>query len=154
MFKLRSLLLLVGSAIAGIYLTSEEGENVRRNLLKRRKVFQPIIKDILKQANEVLEGSKDLNSTEIRANIEKAVEEVKASIRKIDLEKAIQVSREAIKVAYKKINDVSNDMNKQKQLEIKNAKRSSIRKPTEKSLLKNENLVPKDSSNKKKVAKT
>ena len=145
MFKIRSILMMVGSAIAGIYLTSEEGELARKNLQKRRKVFQPIIKDIIKQANDVLDGSKDLNSTEIRANIEKVVQEVRESIKKIDLEKAIQTSREAIKVAYKKINDISNEMNKQKQFELRNTKKIALKKKATKvqtqTKIKDKNIV-------------
>lgn len=100
---------MAAAAVAGIYLTSEEGKKAREALKKKKSTFEPVIKDLLKQANEVLDGTKKINSEEIRANIELLVNEAKNTLVSIDLEKTVDTIKDAIKVASKKIRDASNE---------------------------------------------
>lgn len=100
---------MAAAAVAGIYLTSEEGKKAREALKKKKSTFEPVIKDLIKQANEVLDGTKKINSEEIRANIELLVNEAKNTLVSIDLEKTVDTIKDAIKVASKKIRDASNE---------------------------------------------
>ncbi len=109
---LRKLLLISVAAIGGIYLTSEEGKQARASLMKKKSTFEPIIKDLLKQVNEVLEGSKQINSDEIRANVNLLVKEAKQAIVEIDLEKTVESVRDAIRVASRKIREAENEFEK------------------------------------------
>ena len=128
---LKKLLLITGSAIAGIYLTSEEGKKAREGLLKKKNAFQPIISDLAKRATEALEESKEINSKEVKANIEQLVEEAKQIIVDIDLDKTVEMIKDAIQVATKKIrkaieetektNQPKTITNKNKQTTIKKA---------------------------------
>ncbi|MCK5807268.1 MAG: hypothetical protein KAG91_02650, partial [Mycoplasmataceae bacterium] len=116
MFK--KLLLITGAAVAGIYLTSEEGKKAREGLLRKKNAFQPIISDLTKRATEALEESKEINSKEVKANIEQLVEEAKKIIVDIDLEKTVEMIKEAIQVASKKIRKA-----------IDETEKASIKKP-------------------------
>ena len=112
MFK--KLFLVAASAVGGIYLTSDEGKNARETLMKKKSIFQPIIKDLTNEMNQVLEGSKELNSKEVKANIEKLIDEAKQVLLEIDLDKTVETAREAIKVASKKIREANIEAAKQK----------------------------------------
>lgn len=118
---IKKLLLILGAAVGGIYLTSEEGKKAREAIRRKKSTFSPIIKDLLKQANNVLDGSQKINSTEIKANIEKLISDAKKTLSEIDLEKTIEYIKDAIKVASKKISDAANESNsrKVKKVEIK-----------------------------------
>ena len=118
---LKTLFSMAAAAIGGIYLTSDEGKKAREALQKKKSTFEPIIKDLLKQAGEILEGSKKINSDEIRANTEKLISEAKNTLVDIDPEKAIDTIQEAIKVASKKIREASNSVDKRKKVEPKKA---------------------------------
>ena len=109
---LKKLLLIAGAAVAGIYLTSEEGKKAREGLLKKKNAFQPIISDLSKRATEALEESKEINSKEVKANIEQLVEEAKKIILDINLEKTVDAIQEAIQVASKKIRKAIEDTEK------------------------------------------
>ena len=100
---LKKLLIITGAAVAGIYLTSEEGKKAREGLLKKKNAFQPIISDLTQRATEALEESKEINSKEVKANIEHLVDEAKQIIVDIDLDKTVEMIKEAIQVASKKI---------------------------------------------------
>ena len=128
--KLKSIFLMAAAAVAGIYLTSDEGKKARQALQKKKSAIEPIIKDLLTQANEVLDGSKQLDSDAIKLNINKLVTEAKNTLINLDLDKAIKTSREAIKIATKKINDASNDVTKAKRKAI--VKKASIAKVVKK----------------------
>ncbi len=117
--KIKTILLMAAAAVGGIYLTSEEGKDARKALQNKKSILLPVIKDLLKEANLILEGSREINSDEIRANVEKIVKEVKLSLTNLDLEKSIDVSRKAIKVASNKLNDISNESSKQKKTTTK-----------------------------------
>lgn len=121
--KIRSIFWMAAAAVAGIYLTSEEGKKARQALQKKKSAIGPIVKDLVKQANEVLEGSKQLDSDAIKLNVNKLVNEAKSILINLDLDKAIKTSKEAIKVATKKINEASNDITKAK-------RKVSPKKPT------------------------
>lgn len=118
---LKTLFSMAAAAIGGIYLTSDEGKKAREALQKKKSTFEPIIKDLLKQAGEILEGSKKINSDEIRANTEKLISEAKNTLVDIDPEKAIDTIQEAIKVASKKIREASNTVDKRKKVAPKKA---------------------------------
>jgi len=120
--KIKSLFLMAGAAVAGIYLTSEEGKKARLALQKKKSAIQPIIKDLIKQANDVLDGSKQLDSDKLKLSVNKLVDEAKSILINLDLDKAVETSKEAIKVASKKINEASNDVAK--------AKRKAVTKKT------------------------
>lgn len=111
---IKKLLLITGAAIGGIYLTSEEGKNARESLLKKKSAFEPIIKDLLKQANEMLEGTKSINSNEVKANVDMLINEAKQSLIDLDLDKATETIKEAIRTSSKKIrialNETENEM--------------------------------------------
>jgi DNA polymerase III delta prime subunit len=124
MFK--KLILILASVIGGIYLTSEEGAKTRKKLLKKKSIFKPIIKDLLKQTNEILEGNKEIKSDEIKANIEKIISEAKIILINLDLEKTTETIQEAIKVASKKIRIAMNE--NQKASLIKKTKNNKITK--------------------------
>lgn len=100
---LRKLLLIAGAAIGGIYLTSDEGKNARESLLKKKSTFEPIIKDLIAQSNEILEGTKSIDSKEVKANIDLLVDETKKSLLELDLDKTAETIKEAIRVASKKL---------------------------------------------------
>lgn len=117
--KIKTILLMGAAAVAGIYLTSEEGKAARKSLQKKKTIILPAIKELISEANQVLEGSKEINSDEIRANIEKIISEVKLSLSNLDLEKSIDISKKAIRVASNKINDVSNEVDKAKRTSVK-----------------------------------
>lgn len=123
MFK--KLLLITAAAIGGIYLTSEEGKQARAALMKKKATFEPIVKDLMKQVNEVLEGSKQINSDEIRANVNLLVKEAKATLVEIDLEKTTEAIREAIKVASKKIREAADEVDKSEEVKVT----QTIKKP-------------------------
>lgn len=110
---LKKLLFVAASAIGGIYLTSDEGKNVRKVLLEKKSTFKPIIDDLMKQANEVLEGTKELESEELKLNIEKFINEAKASLVDLDLDKTMETIKEAIRVASKKIRKAADDTEKE-----------------------------------------
>ena len=119
---LKKLIMIAGAAIGGIYLTSEEGKNARATLLKKKSTFEPIVKDLLKQANEVLEGSKSINSKEVKANIDLLVDEAKNTLVELDLDKAADTIKEAIKVSSKKIRIALNEAESQVLKESKGTK--------------------------------
>ena len=112
--KFKSIFWMAAAAIAGIYLTSDEGKKARQGLQKKKSAIEPIIKDLIKEANQVLEGSKQLNSDAIKLNINKLISEAKSILLNLDLDKTIKTSKEAIKVATQKINEASNDVIKSK----------------------------------------
>lgn len=106
----RKLFLVVAAAVGGIYLTSEEGKNARIALLQKKNTFEPIIKDLLRQAQDVLEGSKRINTNEIRVNIDMLINEAKNSLIDMDFDATISTIREAIAVASKKIRLASEEI--------------------------------------------
>ena len=119
----KTLFAMAAAAVGGIYLTSEEGKKAREALQKKKSTFEPIIKDLLKQANSVLEGSKKINSDEIRANVEVLVNEAKKTLIDLDIEKAADGIRDAIKVASKKIRLATNETRKKPVAKAKVAKK-------------------------------
>ncbi len=136
--KIRGIFGLAGAAIAGIYLTSEEGKLARLSLQKKKTALEPIVKDLLTQANDVISGAKELNSDEIRANIELLVNEAKDSLINLDLERAIDTIKDAVKVASRKINEASNEVSKEKRVskKTKTTKKPVAKKATTKSTAK------------------
>lgn len=110
--SLKTLFAMAAAAVGGIYLTSEEGKKAREALQKKKSTFEPIIKDLLVQAGEVLEGSKKINSDEVRANVETLVNEAKKTLIDLDLEKAADGIKAAIKVASEKLRVASNETKK------------------------------------------
>lgn len=136
---------MAGAAVAGIYLTSEEGKKAREALRKKKSTFEPIIKDLLKQANEVLDGSKKINSEEIRANVELLVNEAKNTLVSIDLEKTVDTIKEAVAVASKKIRTATNEAETQTISVKKVASKSAAKKPVAKK------ATPKKTTTTKKV---
>lgn len=138
--KIKTILLMGAAAVAGIYLTSEEGKAARKSLQKKKTIILPAVKELISEANQVLEGSKEINSDEIRANIEKIIKEVKISLSNLDLEKSLDVSKKAIRVASNKINDVSNEVDKAKRTTTKS---KAKRKPTTKKVVKKVTTVKK-----------
>lgn len=100
---IKKLLLIAGAAIGGIYLTSDEGKNAREALLKKKSAFEPIIKDLLEKANDILEGTDQIDSKEVKANIDLMVSEAKQSLIDINLDSAMETIKDAIRVASKKI---------------------------------------------------
>lgn len=119
---LKTLFAMAVSAVGGIYLTSEEGKKAREALQKKKSTFEPIIKDLLAQAGDVLEGSKKINSDEVRANVEMLVNEAKKTLIDLDLEKAADGIKSAIKVASEKLRVATNETKK------KTIKRTPIKK--------------------------
>ena len=117
--KIKTILLMGAAAVAGIYLTSEEGKAARKSIQKKKTVLMPAIKELINEANLVLEGSREIKSDEIKANIQKIINEVKISLSNLDIEKALETSKKAIKVASIKINDVSNQVDKAKKTTTK-----------------------------------
>ena len=110
---LKKLLLITGAAIGGIYLTSEEGKKARESLLKRKSAYEPIVRDLIKQSNEVLEGTKTIDSKEVKANIDMLINEAKKSLIELDLDKATETVKDAIRVASKKIRIAVNETEKE-----------------------------------------
>ena len=110
---LKKVLLIAAAAVGGIYLTSEEGKQARTALMKKKSTFEPIVKDLMNQMNEVLEGSKQVNSDEVRANINLLVKEAKQTLVEVDLEKTVEAIRDAIKIASKKIREASDELEKE-----------------------------------------
>lgn len=106
----RKLFLVVAAAVGGIYLTSEEGKNARIALLQKKNTFEPIIKDLLRQAQDVLEGSKRISTNEIRVNIDMLINEAKNYLIDMDFDATISTIREAIAVASKKIRLASEEI--------------------------------------------
>ena len=124
--KLKTILLMGAAAVGGIYLTSEEGKAARKSIQKKKTVLMPAIKELITEANLILEGSKEIKSDEVKANIQKILNEVKISLSNLDIEKAFETSKKAIKVASNKINDVSNQVDKAKKTTTKSkAKRKT-----------------------------
>ncbi|MES1923004.1 hypothetical protein MHBO_004537 [Bonamia ostreae] len=121
---LKKLLLVAGAAIGGIYLTSEEGKSARESLLKKKSAFEPIVKDLLKQTNEILEGSKNIDSKEVKANIDLLVNQAKQSLIDLDLDKTSETIKDAIRVASKQIRKAVNESEK----ELKNSKKKVVAK--------------------------
>ena len=119
----KTLFAMAAAAVGGIYLTSEEGKKAREALQKKKSTFEPIIKDLLKQANSVLEGSKKINSDEIRANVEVLVNEAKKTLIDLDIEKAADGIRDAIKVASEKIRIATNESKKKPVAKAKTTKK-------------------------------
>lgn len=124
---LKTLFAMAAAAVGGIYLTSEEGKKAREALQKKKSTFEPIIKDLLVQAGEVLEGSKKINSDEVRANVEMLVNEAKKSLIDVDLEKAADTIKSAIKVATEKLRIASNET-KKKTIKKPLTKKTAIKK--------------------------
>ena len=117
--KFKSIFLIIASAIAGIYLTSPEGKNAREALKKKKSAFEPIIKDLLKQANLLLSGAKEINSEEIKTNVNFLLKSAKKQLLNIDLEKALETIQDAIKVANSKIRKAYNESQTTKKRIIK-----------------------------------
>lgn len=124
---LRKLLLIGMAAVGGIYITSEEGKQARAALMRKKSSFEPIVKDLMKQLNEVLEGSKQVNSDEVRANINMLVKEAKQTIVEIDFEKTVEVVRDALKVASRKIREAENEMEQAKNPRARISKTQEIK---------------------------
>lgn len=116
---IKKLMLMAGAAVAGIYLVSDEGKNARKALLKKKSSLEPIVKDLIAQANSVLDGSDSLDSDQIRANINSIVEEIKASLFELDLEKVTATIKEAVKVSARQLTSLENDVFKVKRAESK-----------------------------------
>lgn len=127
---LKKLLLVAGAAIGGIYLTSDEGKNARNSLLKKKSAFEPIVKDLLKQSNDILEGSKNIDSKEVKANIDLLVTEAKQTLIDLDLDKAAETIKEAIRVASKKIRIAVNETEIELKKEAKNTTKKISTKTT------------------------
>lgn len=113
--KISKIILFAAAFVGGIYITSEEGKQVRQVLEKKKSTFKPIINDLLEQANKVLKGSQSIKSSQIRANIDRLVTEAKTTLVEIDLEKTIDKIKEAVRVASKKIREAFNEVEKNQQ---------------------------------------
>ena len=125
---IKKALLIAASAVAGIYLTSDEGKNARKALQKKKIALEPIIKDLIKQANSILDGTGELNSEQMRANVDLLVTETKKSLIELDLDKTSETIKEAIKVASNKLSNTSNDVEKVKRAQTKLKKSPKISK--------------------------
>ena len=134
---IKKLLLVVSAAMGGIYLTSDEGKNARESLLKRKSAFEPIIKDLLKQSNEILEGTKSIDSNEVKANIDMLLNEAKQTLIDLDLDKTAETIKEAIRISSKKIRIALNESEKEiTKLENKKYKKTPTKKTTKKAVSK------------------
>ena len=107
---LKGLLLIAAAAVGGIYLTSQESGNLRKSINEKKEVFSPIINDLKSNASKVLDGSQQIDSEEIRANIDMLVSEARKTIMEIDFEQALETIKEAIQVASKKIREAMNEL--------------------------------------------
>ncbi|NQZ66131.1 MAG: hypothetical protein HRT99_02855 [Mycoplasmatales bacterium] len=136
---IKKILLIAGAAIGGIYLTSEEGKDARKNILKKKSFYEPIIRELLDQANEILEGKKYINSKEVKANIDLLVYDAKKTLIDLDLDKTVDTIKEAIRVASKKIRIAMNETD----TKPKNSKKPSTSKKTS---------ISKKSTNKKSLS--
>ncbi len=115
---MKKFFLIAAAFIGGIYITSEEGKQVRQVLEKKKSTFKPIINDLLQQTNKVLKGSQTIKSSEIRTNIERLVNEAKKTLIEIDLEKTIDTIKQAISVASKKIRIAFNEVEKNEHTKV------------------------------------
>ncbi len=104
--KLSTLLFLIGGTAAGIHLQSKEGEDSRKKLKKHIDNLTPLVNDVFKQLEAVLNDSENVESDEIRANVEKTVSNVKKTIEKVDASKVGETTEKAIKIASQKIRDL------------------------------------------------
>ena len=125
---IKKAILIAASAVVGIYLTSDEGKNARKALQKKKIALEPIIKDLIKQANAILDGTEELNSEQMRANVDLLVNETKKSLINLDLDKASETIKDAIRVASTKLSDTSNDVEKVKRAQSKFKKTPVISK--------------------------
>ena len=125
---IKKALLIAASAVAGIYLTSDEGKNARKALQKKKIALEPIIKDLIKQANAILDGTGELNSEQMRANVDLLVGETKKSLLELDLDKTSETIKDAIRVASNKLSDASNDVEKVKRAQGKSKKSPKVSK--------------------------
>lgn len=106
------LLLVVASVVGGIYLTSDEGKNARIAILKRKSAIEPIIKDLLSQANKALAGAEKVSAEDVRANINKLVNEARDIITTLDFDATLATIREAISVSSRKIRRAMDEVEK------------------------------------------
>lgn len=121
---LKTMLAMTAAAIGGIYLTSDEGKKARDALRKKKSAFEPIVRKLLKQANEVLEGTQKLDSKEIKINIQKLIGQAKKELLNINLDKTTETAKEAIRVASKKIREAANEKNYSSSTHLSNSKNS------------------------------
>ncbi|RTZ69220.1 MAG: hypothetical protein DSZ21_00260 [Tenericutes bacterium] len=112
MGKISTLLAMAAAAVGGIYLTSDEGAKARKSLLEKKNALKPVIDDLKKQSIEVLEGTKKIDSDEIRANVQTLVEEARKVLLEFDVDKTIETSQKAIQLAQRKIREASEETNK------------------------------------------
>lgn len=129
--SIKTILLIAAAAVGGIYLTSDEGKEARKVLQKRKSTFKPIIEDLLKQANDVLHGTKEVNSPEVRKGIEALVNEAKDVLMSFDLEKTVDGIRESIIVASRKIRESSDKLDVAKNDSTKTKSSNKISKTAE-----------------------
>ena len=116
---IKKILLMAGAAVAGIYLVSDEGKNARKALLKKKSLLEPVIKDLISQSNSVLDGTGELHSDQIRANIDLIVKDVRKTLLNLDLETVTTSIKEAIKVSARQLTSLENDVIKVKRAESK-----------------------------------
>jgi len=170
MGKITTLLAMAAAAVGGIYLTSDEGAKARKALHEKKNALKPVIEDLKKQTLEILEGTKEIDSDEIRVNIKLLIKEARKVLLEFDVDKTIESSKKAIQVAQRKIREANAEANKalvakkttkkqttkkvdnKKVSSKKQTKTSTIKKPTSKN---NDKKVTKskNKNNKKKEEK-
>jgi len=154
MGKITNLLAMAAAAVGGIYLTSDEGAKARKALLEKKNALKPVIEDLKKQTIDILEGTKKIDSDEIRVNVEVLLKEARKILLDFDVDKTIEATKNAIQVAQKKIREANAQTmkaieNKKKKIKSSSRKLSTSKTTTLKAIPKSKTETLKAPSKKK-----
>jgi predicted transcriptional regulator len=108
---IKNLLLISAAAVAGVYLSSKEGAETRKKIKKHLESLTPVIKDLLDKTEDLLDSSQEIKSDEIRANLEKKIDNIKIKLSKVDAKKISDKASIIIENISREIRGIRKDIN-------------------------------------------
>ena len=95
--KLKTLLVFAVGVVGGIYLSTKDSKHSSKKIEVYSPTLKPIIADLLKKSNKLLDDIVNLKSDELKANIEKKVYDLKEKVSSIKVDDVSNAGRRLVK---------------------------------------------------------
>lgn len=109
--KLRTLLIFGIGVMGGIYLTTKEGEKAQKKIKEYSVSLVPIVKDLLKKADYLLDDLINLKSDELKVNLERKVNKLKEKVSSIKDNDLSSIAKNTIKESTNMLRKIRAEIN-------------------------------------------
>ena len=109
--KLRTLLVFAVGVVGGIYISTKDKKNTSKKIKEYSPTLKPIINDLIKKSNNLLDDIVNLKSDELKANIQKRVVDLKDKISSIKTDDISNAGKSLIKETTKVLRKIRAEIN-------------------------------------------